>query len=167
MITAVKTGWWTLMIGTAILLSGCSDAIRTSVNSLDFGDSGTILRLDVWNGDPDLKEMKLNLSSDADWLTIDPVELVSRAPMASDTEGTTGEDKVNVIVKADRTKLRGDAKEARLVLDGPRVKRKTISVFISPPYDAIGVSTDVVTFGPKENTATLELWKSNTTFRDP
>jgi len=167
MITAVKTGWWTLMIGTAILLSGCPDAIRTSVNSLDFGDSGTILRLDVWNGDPDLKEMKLNLSSDADWLTIDPVELVSRAPMASDTEGTTGEDKVNVIVKADRTKLRGDAKEARLVLDGPRVKRKTISVFISPPYDAIGVSTDAVTFGPRENTATLELWKSNTTFRDP
>lgn len=167
MITPVRTGWWILMISTAALLSGCPDAIRTSVNTLDFGDSGTILRLDVWNDDPDLKEMKIRLTSDADWLTIDPSELISRAPLPADNGEKRGEDKVNVIVRADRTRLRGDAKEARIVLDGPRVKRKTISVFISPPYDAIGVSTEMISLGPDENTATLQLWKSNTTFRDP
>ena len=167
MLTPVRTGWWVLMIGAAILLSGCPDAIRTSVNTLDFGDSGTVLRLDVWNGDPDLKEMKVRLSTDADWLTIDPPELISRAPLADTSSEKSGEDKVNVIVRADRTRLRGDAKEAKIVLDGPRVKRKTISAFISPPYDAIGISTDTISFGPKENTAILQLWKSNTTFRDP
>lgn len=159
----MKTGQWVLLIGVTALLSGCPDAIRTSVNSLDFGDTGTILRLDVWNGDPDLSQMRVSLKTDADWLSLDPEELTSLAPLSGDS----GFDKINVLVRADRTRLRGEQKEARIIIDGPRVKRKTISVTISPPYDAIGVSTDTVTFGPTENTATLQLWKSNTTFRDP
>ncbi|HPU98412.1 MAG TPA: hypothetical protein PLO53_10720, partial [Candidatus Hydrogenedentes bacterium] len=57
----MKTGQWVLLIGVTALLSGCPDAIRTSVNSLDFGDTGTILRLDVWNGDPDLSQMRVSL----------------------------------------------------------------------------------------------------------
>ncbi len=142
-----------------LALVGCKrDAVRVSVESLDFGAAASLQRMDVWNGDPKLDTMAVELKPSAPWIVIDPGSVSSGAPQ-SETEGF---DRRSVTVTIDRTRLVGGRAEGSIVIGGPRAKEVSIPVYASPPYEAVGVSATALDFGPTDSTLTLDLWNANT-----
>ena len=158
----MHTSTWLKSAALAVVLLalvGCKrDAVRVSADSLDFGDAASLLRLDVWNGDPALDTMDVNLKPSDPWIVVDPGSVSSNAPQ-SETEGL---DKRTATVTIDRTRLVGGRAEGSIVISGPRAKDVTIPVYASPPYEAVGASTTALDFGPTDNTLTLDVWNANT-----
>lgn len=181
----IRTGTWlrlSIVCTLCLFSAACKrEAVQVSVEYLEFGETANGLRFDLWNGEDDLKNMKVTLEASHDWFTVEPVEVESAAPQSTDEEGVGEEeeeekvpaakanllDKKSIIVTADRTLLKGGRTEGRITIKGPRVKTVEIPVYISPPYEAVGVSTEALDFGADDTVLSLEAWNTSQVATSP
>ncbi|HOH49211.1 MAG TPA: vWA domain-containing protein [Candidatus Hydrogenedentes bacterium] len=161
-----RTGAWSRLFLVCLLclpLAACKrDAVRVSVEYLEFGETANGLRFDLWNGEDDLKTMKVTLEASDDWITLEPSEVESAAPQSTDGgQKATLLDKKSIVVTADRTRLKGGRAEGRITIRGARAETVEIPVYISPPYEAVGVSTQALDFGADDTVLSLEAWNTS------
>ena len=174
----IRTGtWFRLSIVCTLCLFSVAckrEAVQVSVEYLEFGETANGLRFDLWNGEDDLKNMKVTLEASEDWIIIEPSEVESAAPQSTDEKGGEASaakasllDKKSIVVTADRKRLKGGRAEGRITIKGGRVDTVEIPVYISPPYEAVGVSTGALDFGADDTVLSLEAWNTSEVTASP
>ncbi|HDP34322.1 MAG TPA: hypothetical protein ENN29_04340 [Candidatus Hydrogenedentes bacterium] len=142
----------TMLLGVTLavtLTSGCdSDSLYVSVEELNFGETKSRLTFDIYNANPERKEISVELEASEEWFTIEPTEATSAAP-AEVVEPDYDETTIEVVL--DRKALAGDPVKGQIEIKGRRLKKKRIPVFAAPPYEAISLSTETLNIGGEEN----------------
>lgn len=144
-----------------IALTGCdNESLYVSVEKLDFGTTESQLTFQLYNANPDREKIKVDLATEADWFSVSPNSATSEAP-AGETSNALQYDKTVVEVNLDRTALVGDAVEGKIEITGRRLKRKSVSVFAAPPYEAISLSTPTLNISGAENYLDINITNVN------
>jgi hypothetical protein len=151
----------TALLALLIAATGCdSESLYVSVEKLDFGKAEKQLAFDLYNNNPDREKIKVELEKSDDWFSINPTSVTSEAPTEE------GPDKIEydtttVEVTLDRTALSGDAVQGSIEITGRRLKKKKVSVFAQPPYEAISLSSPTLNIGGEENYLDITLTNIN------
>lgn len=147
-----------LVMAVAVSVGCDGESLRVSVTHLDFGDTQHVLAFEVYNGNPNRRNMEAALDFDGDWLSLEPTRVVSAAPESEDGPF----DSATVQARLDRTALAGGPAEGRIEITGRGLKKQTVTVRALPPYEAIELSTPALNFGINENALELTVRNINT-----
>ncbi len=131
----MKKWFYTLLPLIGIWISGCDfrqEAIGLSNWSIDFSRNETAFPLYIWNLNPYIADLTVELEPTEDWILLSRTKLTSTAP---DDPEKGPFDKQVVFVRVDRYQLDKGEHKGKIKITSNGVKPKTVDVRVLMDYD--------------------------------